>query len=55
MALYVTLKQVNFFHRFFHDATLKTQFEPWKGVVNDNWIVCVFRIVCLGYNVAIGY
>ena len=44
VALYLTLKQVIFFHRTFHDAALKILFEPWTLLVEINlhskkWLV----------------
>ena len=38
VALYVTLKQVNFFHTVFHDITLKSSFEPWlfAEIISEN-------------------
>ena len=40
--LYVTLKQVNFFHTVFLDANLKSWFEPWDVSKNKANITTQF-------------
>ena len=42
VALHVTLKQVTFLHTVFHDANLKSRFEPWDVSKNKANITTQF-------------